>query len=100
MKKRLALARALALEPEILLYDEPTTGLDPVNAGLIDDLIRDMQRKLGVTSFVVTHDLGSAFKIADRIAFLHEGRIVFSGTPEETRTTTDPRVREFVGSAS
>jgi phospholipid/cholesterol/gamma-HCH transport system ATP-binding protein len=97
MKKRLGLARALALEPEILLYDEPTTGLDPVNAGVIDDLIRDMQRKLGVTSLVVTHDLGSAFKIADRLAFLYEGRIVFSGTPEEIRTTTDPRVREFLG---
>jgi phospholipid/cholesterol/gamma-HCH transport system ATP-binding protein len=97
MKKRLGLARALALEPEILLYDEPTTGLDPVNAGVIDDLIRAMQRKLGVTSLVVTHDLGSAFKIADRLAFLYEGRIVFSGTPEELRAATDPRVREFVG---
>ena len=70
MKKRLALARALALEPEILLYDEPTTGLDPVNAGVIDDLIRAMQRKLSVTSLVVTHDLGSAFRIANRLAFL------------------------------
>ncbi len=97
MKKRLGLARALALEPEILLYDEPTTGLDPVNAGVIDDLIRAMQRKLGVTSVVVTHDLGSAFKVADRFAFLHEGRIIFTGTPEEIRATTDPRVREFVG---
>jgi phospholipid/cholesterol/gamma-HCH transport system ATP-binding protein len=97
MKKRLGLARALALEPEILLYDEPTTGLDPVNAGVIDDLIRDMQRKLGVTSIVVTHDLGSAFHVGDRMAFLYEGRIVFSGTPDEIRTTTDARVREFVG---
>jgi phospholipid/cholesterol/gamma-HCH transport system ATP-binding protein len=98
MKKRLGLARALALEPEILLYDEPTTGLDPVNAAVIDDLIRAMQGKLGVTSLVVTHDLGSAFKIADRLAFLYEGRIIFSGTPEEIRAATDPRVREFVGS--
>jgi phospholipid/cholesterol/gamma-HCH transport system ATP-binding protein len=97
MKKRLGLARALALEPEILLYDEPTTGLDPVTAGVVNDLIREMQRKLGVTSLVVTHDLDSAFKIADRIALLHGGRIVFTGTPAELRTTTDPRVREFVG---
>ncbi len=100
MKKRLGLARALALKPEILLYDEPTTGLDPVTAGVIDALILDMQKKLGVTSLVVTHDLGSAFKVADRLALLHEGRIVFTGTPEETRASTDPRVREFLGKES
>jgi phospholipid/cholesterol/gamma-HCH transport system ATP-binding protein len=97
MKKRLGLARALALEPEILLYDEPTTGLDPVNAEVINDLILDMQRKLAVTSLVVTHDLGSAFKIADRIAFLHEGRIVFTGTPEEVRTSQNPDLQTFIG---
>jgi phospholipid/cholesterol/gamma-HCH transport system ATP-binding protein len=97
MKKRLGLARALALEPEILLYDEPTTGLDPVTAGVIDALIRDMQRQLGVTSLVVTHDLGSAYHIADRMAMLHEGRIVFTGTPEELRGTDNPHVRRFIG---
>jgi phospholipid/cholesterol/gamma-HCH transport system ATP-binding protein len=97
MKKRLGLARALALQPEILLYDEPTTGLDPVTSEVVNDLIRDMQRKLGVTSIVVTHDMASAFKIADRLAFLYEGRIIFTGTPDELRACEDPRVREFVG---
>jgi phospholipid/cholesterol/gamma-HCH transport system ATP-binding protein len=96
MKKRLALARALALEPEILLYDEPTTGLDPVTAGVIDDLVLDMQRQLGVTSLVVTHDMPSAHKIADRIAMLHEGKIIFIGTPEALRASDLPPVRAFV----
>jgi len=97
MKKRLALARALALEPEILLYDEPTTGLDPVTSGVINQLIRDMQQKLGVTSLVVTHDLVSAYTIADRIAMLHEGKIIFSGTPEELRASPLEPVRTFIG---
>ena len=97
MKKRLALARALALEPEILLYDEPTTGLDPVTANVINDLIVDMQKKLGVTSLVVTHDMVSAYKIADRIAMLYEGKIVFTGTPAELRATDNPHVRKFIG---
>jgi phospholipid/cholesterol/gamma-HCH transport system ATP-binding protein len=97
MKKRLGLARALALQPEILLYDEPTTGLDPVTSGVINDLILDMQRKLGMTSVVVTHDLASAFRIADRMAFLYEGRIIFHGPPDALRACDDPRVREFVG---
>jgi phospholipid/cholesterol/gamma-HCH transport system ATP-binding protein len=97
MKKRLALARALALDPEILLYDEPTTGLDPVTSNVINELIVDMQLKLGVTSLVVTHDMVSAYKIADRIAMLHEGRIVFTGTPEELRATDNPHVRRFIG---
>ncbi len=97
MKKRLGLARALALKPGILLYDEPTTGLDPVTSEIINDLILDMQRKLDMTSIVVTHDLGSAYKIADRMAFLYEGRIIFTGSPDELRACTDPRVKEFVG---
>jgi phospholipid/cholesterol/gamma-HCH transport system ATP-binding protein len=97
MKKRLGLARALALKPEILLYDEPTTGLDPVTAEIIDNLIIDMQRKLGVTSIVVTHDLHSAFKIADRVAFLYHGTIIFCGSVDEIKACDDPRVREFVG---
>ena len=97
MKKRLALARALALEPEILLYDEPTTGLDPVTSGVINDLIVDMQKQLGVTSLVVTHDMVSAYKIANRIAMLYEGKIIFIGTPAELRESDNPHVRKFVG---
>jgi len=97
MKKRLGLARALALKPEILLYDEPTTGLDPVTSEIINELILDMQRKLSVTSIVVTHDLASAFKIANRIAFLYHGKIIFCGTVAEIKACNDPRVREFVG---
>lgn len=96
MKKRLGLARALALKPEILLYDEPTTGLDPVTSEVINELIRATQARLGVTSIVVTHDMNSAFKIADRMAFLYEGRIIFAGTPDELRGCEDPRVKEFV----
>jgi len=97
MKKRVGLARALALEPEIVLYDEPTTGLDPVTAGVVDDLIRSTQKTLGVTGIVVTHDMASAFKIADRFAFLYEGRIIFTGTPDDLRACTDARVRAFIG---
>lgn len=99
MRKRAALARALALEPEALLYDEPTTGLDPVVAAKINHLIRDVQQRLGLTSVVVTHDLGSAFFVADRIAFLHEGRIRFIGTPAEARATRDPIFSEFLNAA-
>jgi len=99
MRKRAALARALVLEPRALLYDEPTTGLDPVVAAKINHLIRDLQRRLGVTSVVVTHDLASAFFVADRIAFLHEGRIRFTGTPDEARASADPFLREFLTAA-
>ncbi len=99
MRKRAALARALVLEPRALLYDEPTTGLDPVVAARINHLIRDMQRRLGVSSVVVTHDLGSAFFVADRIAFLHEGRIRFVGTPDEARASRDPFLHEFLNAA-
>jgi phospholipid/cholesterol/gamma-HCH transport system ATP-binding protein len=96
MRKRAALARALVLEPRVLLYDEPTTGLDPVVAAKINHLIRDLQRQLGLTSVVVTHDLASAFYVADRIAFLYEGRIRFTGTPAEARATTDAPLHEFL----
>ncbi len=99
MRKRAALARALALEPRALLYDEPTTGLDPVVAARINHLIRDLQQRLGLTSVVVTHDLASAFFVADRIAFLHEGRIRFCGTPDEARASTDPYLHEFLTAA-
>jgi len=96
MRKRAALARALVLDPKVLLYDEPTTGLDPVVAARINHLIRDLQRRLGVTSIVVTHDLASAFHVADRIAFLYEGRIRFTGTPSEARAATDAPLHEFL----
>jgi phospholipid/cholesterol/gamma-HCH transport system ATP-binding protein len=96
MRKRAALARALVLEPHVLLYDEPTTGLDPVVAAKINHLIRDLQTRLGLTSVVVTHDLASAFFVADRIAFLYDGRIRFVGTPDEARASTDESLHEFL----
>jgi len=96
MKKRVALARAIAVNPEILLYDEPTTGLDPITADVINDLILDMQQQLRITSLVVTHDMVSAYKVANRIAMLHGGRIICTGTPEEIRFSSDPRVQQFV----
>jgi phospholipid/cholesterol/gamma-HCH transport system ATP-binding protein len=100
MRKRVGLARAIAMDPQYILYDEPTTGLDPIMADVIDQLIRDMQKRLGVTSVVVTHDLASAYKIGDQIAMLNDGRIVFEGTPEETRNTRDPLVRQFIEGSS
>jgi len=96
MRKRVALARAIALSPEILLYDEPTTGLDPITSDVINDLILDMQSKLGVTSVVVTHDMVSAFKVADRIAMLYKGRIIEVGTVDEIKNTTNPFVQQFI----
>jgi phospholipid/cholesterol/gamma-HCH transport system ATP-binding protein len=100
MKKRVGLARAIAHEPEILLYDEPTTGLDPIMADAINDLIVEMKHRLKVTSIAITHDMQSAYKIADRIAMLYEGKIVETGTPEEIRNTQNALVRQFVtGSA-
>jgi phospholipid/cholesterol/gamma-HCH transport system ATP-binding protein len=99
MRKRAALARALVLEPKALLYDEPTTGLDPVVGAKINHLIRDLQQRLGVTSVVVTHDLASAFFVADRIAFLYEGRIRFVGTTEEARASGDGPLHEFLSAA-
>ncbi len=96
MKKRVGLARALALDPEIIFCDEPGAGLDPVVAGIIDKLIMDLTRKLGVTSVVVTHEMGSAFRIADRMVMLFEGRIVAEGTAEEIRGSPDPLVQQFI----
>jgi phospholipid/cholesterol/gamma-HCH transport system ATP-binding protein len=96
MRKRVALARAIALAPRALLYDEPTTGLDPITARTINELIRSLQGRLGVTSIVVTHDIHSAFSVGDRIAFLHEGRILFNGTTDEARTATEPLLRAFL----
>jgi len=100
MKKRAALARALAMNPKIMLYDEPTTGLDPITADVINRLIRTLQDRLKITSIAVTHDMRSAYHIADRIAMLHEGRIHAIGTPEEIQATTDPAVRQFIEGSS
>lgn len=96
MQKRVGLARALAMEPSVVLYDEPTSGLDPVIGRTIDDLIVQTRNRLGMTSVVVSHDLPSIFRIADRIAMIHEGRIIASGTPEEIRASRDPVVQEFI----
>jgi phospholipid/cholesterol/gamma-HCH transport system ATP-binding protein len=96
MKKRVALARLLVLNPEILLYDEPTTGLDPVMSMVINDVIRQMQREFNVTSLVVTHDMKSALYVGDRIGMLYEGRLIQSDTPEGIKNTTNPVVRQFI----
>ena len=96
MQKRVSLARAIAMNPEVLFYDEPTSGLDPVMTTVIGNLISEMRDKLGVTSVVVSHDLKSIFNISDRIAMLHGGTIISYGTPEETKASTDARVRQFV----
>ena len=99
MKKSVALARAIALEPRAVLYDEPTTGLDPIVTAHINELIRNLQRRLGYTSVVVTHDLKSAFRVGDRFALLDQGRIRLSGTAEEVRATDDRLMREFLRAA-
>jgi len=96
MRKRVALARALISQPRCMLYDEPTAGLDPIVADSIDVLIQRLQRKLGVTSIVVTHDMKSAFDIADHVALLHEGRCYFYGTCDQLRASDDPIIRDFV----
>ncbi len=96
MKKRVGLARAIANDPEVLLYDEPTTGLDPITSDVINDLIVELNEKLNVTSVAVTHDMRSAFKIADRIIMLYQGKVEFDGTPEEVRNTDNPIVRQFI----
>jgi phospholipid/cholesterol/gamma-HCH transport system ATP-binding protein len=96
MRKRVALARAIALEPQAILYDEPTTGLDPITANHINRLIRNMQARLGVTSVVVTHDIESAFMVGDRIAFLLDGEMKFIGTVAEARVSQEPSLRRFL----
>lgn len=96
MQKRVSLARAIAMNPEVLFYDEPTSGLDPVMTTLIDDLISETSDKMGVTSVVVSHNLKSIFKVSDRIAMLHDGCIVAFGTPAEIKSSQDERVRQFI----
>lgn len=96
MQRRLALARTLALAPQTIIYDEPTAGLDPVNADAIGYLIRDMQATLGVTSLVVTHDMHLAFTVADKMAMLHRGKILTQGSVEEIRQSSDPAVQKML----
>jgi phospholipid/cholesterol/gamma-HCH transport system ATP-binding protein len=96
MKKRVGLARAIAMDPPVILYDEPTTGLDPIMADVINELIRNLQKALDITSVAVTHDMKSAYKIGDRLAMMYDGKIVFEGTPDEVKNSRDGIVRQFV----
>ncbi|MCJ7507778.1 MAG: ABC transporter ATP-binding protein [candidate division Zixibacteria bacterium] len=96
MKKRVGLARAIAMNPEFILYDEPTTGLDPIMADAINDLVINLRNTLKITSIAVTHDMASAYKIADRIAMLYKGKIIFAGTSEETKNSDNPVVQQFI----
>jgi phospholipid/cholesterol/gamma-HCH transport system ATP-binding protein len=96
MRKRVGLARAIATNPEILLYDEPTTGLDPITSDIINDLMIELREKLKVTSIAVTHDMTSAYKIADRIVMLYNGMIEFEGTPEQVRNSGNEVVSQFI----
>jgi len=100
MKKRVGLARAICRNPEIILYDEPTTGVDPVLADAINNLIKNLHDKLSATSIAVTHDMISAYKIADKIAMLYEGKIIALGTPDEIKNTSDPTVKQFITGSS
>ena len=100
MRKRAAIARTLSLDPEVVLFDEPTTGLDPVSARRIDRLIRELSASSRVTSIVVSHDLASIFSIADRIAFIYQGRVHMIGTPAEFRSSPDPVVQQFISGRS
>jgi phospholipid/cholesterol/gamma-HCH transport system ATP-binding protein len=96
MRKRVGLARAIAYGPEIILYDEPSTGIDPIRADSINDLINDLKRDLHVTSVVITHDMVSSYKVADRIAMLYEGRIIEIGTPAEIQASANPIIQQFI----
>jgi phospholipid/cholesterol/gamma-HCH transport system ATP-binding protein len=96
MRKRVGIARAIAGAPKYLLYDEPTSGLDPVNSDIIDGLVKRLADELGVTSVMVTHDVRGAFRVADRLALLSDGKVVMQGTPEEFRQSDNPKVREFL----
>ncbi len=100
MKKRVALARAICIKPEIILYDEPTTGVDPITADSINNLIRSLHDKLKVTSVVVTHDMKSAYQVADRIAMMYNGKIIFEGTAAEIQSSKDAVVHQFINGLS
>ncbi len=99
MRKRVSLARGVMLEPEILIYDEPTTGLDPIATQNADELISDMSTKLGVTTLVISHDMASTFRIGDRVNMLYNGVIIASGTPDEIRRHPHPYLREFIATS-
>ena len=96
MRKRVGIARAIALRPKYILYDEPTTGLDPVTSAVIDELMLRMRKQLGVTGVVITHDMRSAYTVGSRIAMLYDGRVRQVGTVDEIRNTKDPVVRQFI----
>ena len=96
MRKRVALARALVSEPRVVLYDEPTTGLDPITTDYVDGMILAAKNKLGITSMVISHDIASAFKVADRLAVLYDGHLAAEGTPDEVRASPDPYVQRFL----
>ncbi len=96
MKKRVGLARAIAYRPEVILYDEPSTGIDPIRADAINDLINRMKQELRVTSIVITHDMASSYKVADRIAMLYQGKIIEIGTSEEIKNSKNPVVQQFI----
>src|SRR6267154_4239598 len=100
MRKRVALARAIVREPKIVLYDEPTTGLDPLTTESVDEMIIGARQKLGVTSVVISHDIGSTFHIADHVAMLHSGRIVEEGPPDKVRHSQEPHTRHFLDDAA
>ena len=96
MKKRVGLARAIAMDPEAVFYDEPTAGLDPIVCAIVDKLILDLNKKLLLTSVVVTHNMESVFRIADRVAMLHNGKVLQIGTPEEIRNSKNEYVQQFI----
>ena len=96
MQKRVGLARSIAIRPEIMLYDEPTTGVDPITGGSVDKLIVEMNKKYNITSVVVTHDMKSAYRIAHRIIMLYEGKIIFTGKPDDVKNSNDPIIKQFI----
>lgn len=100
MKKRVGLARAICMKPKIILYDEPTTGVDPIMADAINNLIKDLHDKLEVTSVVVTHDIVSAYKVGNKISMLYDGKIITEGTPEQIKNTDNPIVKQFITGAA
>ena len=100
MRKRVGLARALMMEPNYILYDEPTTGLDPIMADVINRLILRIQETTGVTSIIVTHDMVSAYMVGNTMSMLHDGKVIFTGTPDDIRSSQNPLVQQFISGDS
>lgn len=100
MRKRVALARAICLDPEIIFYDEPTTGLDPITTDVINNLILKLKKELGATSLTITHNMSSAYKVADKVAMLYNGEMIFEGTPKEIQKTDNPYVQQFINGSA